>query len=173
MELMSPAQMDSAQSGSEEQWKWVVGYEDIYEVSDQGRIRSWTNLGGQKVRPTEPRPMKSVHNYAGYHVLTLSKDGIRTQHRLHCLVLQAFVGPRPKGYQGAHRDDDKNNNHLSNLAWKTVGENIRDRHLNGRTARGARSGAYKHGKFIGTNRKYYPPKYVSDLAVEETAGTIR
>ncbi|SIE28114.1 Uncharacterised protein [Mycobacteroides abscessus subsp. abscessus] len=109
--------------------------------------------------------MKTTSNYAGYQVITLSQDGNRTQHRFHCLVLEAFVGPRPKGYQGAHNDDDKTNNNLSNLAWKSVGDNIIDRHNNGRTARGGRAGGYKHGKFIGNNRRYYPPKHVADLPV--------
>jgi NUMOD4 motif. len=146
-----------------ERWKWVPGYEGRYEVSDLGNLRSWAPPNGF-TPVTEPRPMKSTRNYAGYHVVTLRDDSGRSrQFRLHCLVLEAFVGPRPDGHQGAHHDDDKDNNALSNLAWKTVGDNIRDRHINGRTARGQRSGRYKHGKFLGNSRKYYPPKYVADL----------
>ena len=110
--------------------------------------------------------MKATKNYAGYHVVCLRLNGKGKQHRVHCLVLSAFVGPRPDHHQGAHEDDDKDNNRLSNLAWKTVGDNTRDRHLNGRTARKDGHGMYKEGKFVGNNRKYYPPKYVSDLPVK-------
>lgn len=77
------------------------------------------------------------------------------------------MGPRPDGYQGAHHNDDKDDNRLSNLAWKSIRDNTRDKHLNGRTARRERHGCYKEGKFVGSSRKYYPPKYVADLQVIE------
>lgn len=153
---------------SVEQWRWVVGYEGRYEVSDQGRIRSWLNRGGQSTQPGQPRVNKSTRNWAGYHVVSLrGSDGSKRQRRLHCLVLEAFVGPRPEGFQGAHEDDNKDDNRLGNLAWKHLGDNIIDRNLNNRTARGTSHGAYKHGKFIGTNRKYYPPKYVGRATNEK------
>lgn len=147
-----------------EVWKDVPGFQGKYQVSDQGRIRSCASPNGRGDWLEVPRLMKPTPNYSGYRVVTLSMpDGRRVQKRLHCLVLEAFVGPRPEGLQAAHCDDDKSNNRLSNLKWKTLGENMRDRNLNGRTARGVRSGAFKHGKFVGTNRRYYPPKYVADL----------
>lgn len=131
-----------------ESWRWVVGYEGLYEVSDLGNLRR----GGEQ--------RKVSKNYAGYRVVTLSKSGTRKQHRLHCLVLEAFVGPRPEGFQGCHHDDDKENNRLENLAWKSVGDNHRDRSANGRTACGDRHGRYKQGKFVGQHRRYYTNKHV-------------
>ena len=38
-------------------------------------------------------------------------------HMVHHLVLRAFVGPCPAGYDGLHRDNDKSNCRLSNLRW--------------------------------------------------------
>ena len=69
--------------------------------------------------------MWATKNYAGYHVLTLGAD--RKQYRLHCLVLEAFVGPRPAGMQGCHGDNNKDNNALLNLRWDTPKGNITDR----------------------------------------------
>ena len=134
--------------------------EGKYEVSDLGNLRSWAQPNGNCPYPSEPRLLKTTPNYAGYHVVTLSDwSGRRKQYRLHCLVLEAFVGPRPKGFHGAHEDDDKDNNALSNLAWKPPGENYRDRDRNGGTASGTRHGRHTHGKYVGRSRRYYPPKY--------------
>lgn len=104
-----------------EVWRDIPDYAGRYQVSDQGRVRSllFRGNGGAQV-------MKSSTNYAGYHVISLGKD--RKQHRVHCLVLLAFVGPRPTpDHDGCHRDSDKNNNHLSNLRWDTKSGNIKDR----------------------------------------------
>ena len=58
-----------------------------------------------------------------YRTLTLSKDGKQKRCRVHALVLEAFVGPRPKGYQCNHIDEDKGNNRLDNLEWVTPRQN--------------------------------------------------
>jgi hypothetical protein len=50
---------------------------------------------------------------------------------IHILVLENFVGPRPDGYQGLHRDDDRGNNAVGNLYWGTPGDNMRDRERHG------------------------------------------
>ena len=101
-------------------WRPVVGYEGRYEVSNLGNLRSLKFRGvcGENL-------MKSSKNYNGYHVVSLGKE--RKQFRLHVLVLEAFVGPRPEGMQGCHRDNDKSNNSLSNLRWDTPKGNISDR----------------------------------------------
>jgi hypothetical protein len=51
---------------------------------------------------------------------------------VHHLVLEAFVGPRPKGMECCHWDDDATNNRLSNLRWGTRLDNMQDRIRNGR-----------------------------------------
>jgi hypothetical protein len=102
-------------------WKSVVGYEGRYEVSDLGRVRSLrfrSVLGTQLMTP--------VRNYSGYYVVSLGANPKR-QFRLHCLVLEAFVGLRPKGMQGCHNDSDKSNNQLFNLRWDTPKGNVADR----------------------------------------------
>jgi hypothetical protein len=148
---------------TDEQWAWVVGYEGKYEVSDYGNIRSWASPNGRPGGlPSEPKSMKSSRNHSGYHVICLrERNGVGKSHRVHCLVLEAFVGPRPEGFQGCHHNDDKENNRLDNLAWKSVGDNSRDRSANGRTAIGTRHGRFKSGKFIGKHRIYQPNKHVN------------
>ncbi|WP_370530824.1 NUMOD4 domain-containing protein [Mycobacterium paragordonae] len=149
-----------------EQWRDVPGFLGKYQVSDLGHVRSWAQPNGNCPIPSTPRILKSTRNYKGYHVVTLSDwAGSKKQYRVHCLVLTAFKGDRPPGHQGAHQDDDKDNNELANLAWKTPGENIRDRSRNGRTAKGEKHGAYRHGRHVGTHWRYDPPKFVGSPAI--------
>lgn len=103
-----------------EQWRPVVGFEGRYEVSDQGRVRSLRFRGNG-----DSRLMSAPKNRAGYRVLTLGVD--RRQFRLHVLVLEAFVGPRPDGAQGCHNDSNKENNSAANLRWDSPAGNIADR----------------------------------------------
>lgn len=120
-----------------EEWRPISGYEGRYEISDLGRVRSLVlraprllvpNSGGRK----------------GYWTVRLRAPGIKPKvRRVHQMVLEAFVGPRPSGTGGAHDDGDKSHNALSNLAWKTPLQNMSDRHRHGTTARGERAGRAK------------------------------
>lgn len=76
----------------------------------------------------------------GYWSVRLSKRGVVEARMAHVLVLEAFVGPRPKGHQGCHQDGDPSNSRLENLAWKTVSANSLDRRVHGTMPRGETSG---------------------------------
>lgn len=71
-----------------EQWKDVVGYEGIYQVSDLGRVKSF---GNNKTR--KEKILKS-HNKKGYKYLGISKNGVTKPNSIHRLVLESFV-PNP------------------------------------------------------------------------------
>lgn len=51
---------------------------------------------------------------------------------VHCLVLEAFVGPCPENQECRHLDDNPLNNDLSNLCWGTKRENAHDAIRNGK-----------------------------------------
>jgi hypothetical protein len=57
---------------------------------------------------------------------------------VHQLVLEAFVGPKPEGFECCHADDDPTNNRLENLRWDTQCANAADRIRNGGYPRGTR-----------------------------------
>lgn len=42
------------------------------------------------------------------------------------MVLEAFVGPCPIGYEGCHNDGDPSNNQVANLRWDTHRNNQLD-----------------------------------------------
>ena len=99
-------------------WKLLPGNRR-YEVSDQGDVR---HVGSREL-------VQKVENHNGYFRVRLKDDEGRRWHRVHVLVLTAFVGPRPsERHHGAHAPDSSPaNNALSNLAWKLPEQNEADK----------------------------------------------
>lgn len=107
-----------------EEWREVPGYPD-YEVSDQGRVRSWVAWHRLPV----PRLLKLTPElHGGYPGVSLRGD----RKKVHHLVLEAFVAPRPEGMLGCHRNGCPTDNTVGNLYWGTPSENTRDMYAHGR-----------------------------------------
>jgi hypothetical protein len=70
----------------------------------------------------------------GYYFVTLYKNGCPFLRRIHHLVLEAFVGPRPfPSAVARHLNGTKIDNQLANLAWGTQKENVHDKMAVGRS----------------------------------------
>ena len=124
-----------------EQWKPIVGWEGFYEVSDLGRVRSssregTTTFGRRAYGGTIVKPFPSTRGYAA---VNLTRRGARAQIHVHKAVLEAFVGPRPKGMQACHFDGDRSHAALRNLRWDTVSNNHADKVRHGTDSRGAKN----------------------------------
>lgn len=104
-----------------------------YDVDDAGNI----------YRKGSVIPLKPTKNHKGYLRVSLSGDDGSKTVSVHSIVLSAFVGPRPEGFHGCHKDGCKSNNVLSNLKWASASENEADKLLHGTKARGSRAGAAK------------------------------
>ena len=121
-----------------EEWRPILGYEDRYEVSDLGRVRSlyWTP---PRIRSLTPC---SGHSGEGFYLtVSLKCDGVEKRRYAHALVLEAFfVGPRLPDTQVRHRNGIKNDNRLSNLLWGTRKDNADDRIEHGTHPAGSRNG---------------------------------
>lgn len=64
------------------------------------------------------KPVKSRLNEGGYPIVTLYADEGRTTWCLHWLVMRAWGSKKPgPEYEIHHRDEDKQNCHLTNLEW--------------------------------------------------------
>jgi hypothetical protein len=121
-----------------ETWLPVVGFEDLYEVSESGRVRALPRVVMRNGKPVHrvARELKTYPNVqTGYMMAHLTpREGAKylKKRTVHQLVLEAFVGPRPDGYQACHNDGSRTNNHVSNLRWDTVSANAYDRVDHGR-----------------------------------------
>lgn len=144
---------DNLTQGTEE-WLPVVGYEGIYEVSDQGNVRSLDridNRGNQIAgRMRKPRPLPS-----GHLMVILSSNSIRSPRLVHRLVLEAFVGPCPPGMECCHYDDDPTNNSLENLRWDTSHANKLDMVRNGNHPQSRKDACPSGHLYTAENTKLY------------------
>ncbi len=100
---------------SGEIWRDVEGYNDLYQVSNLGRVKSFQN---KKLRIIKP----SLDS-GGYMKVVLSKGGASRNHNVHILVAKAFVVNADNKPQVNHSNGDKWDNHFSNLEWVTDSEN--------------------------------------------------
>jgi hypothetical protein len=106
---------------------------DFYEVSDDGQVRSQdrqirTRWGTTFLR--KGKVLKPI-SHRGYWAVTLREEGRNRTTKVHTLVLEAFVGPRPDGLEARHLDGNTDNNSLQNLKWGTRSENNLDRVAHG------------------------------------------
>lgn len=95
-----------------EHWKAVVGYEGLYEVSDQGRIRSLNYHRTGKWKIIKLSQMKQ-----GYLKAVLCKNKKATTYRVHRLVAMAFI-PNPNNLPEInHINECPWDNRVENLEW--------------------------------------------------------
>lgn len=133
-----------------EEWRPVVGLEGLYEVSDLGRVRSldrvieqpsiWRGQFNGMVRRRLAGRMMPLHNDGKYLYVVF---GQRRKARVHTVVAEAFLGPRPPGLHVLHWNDDRTNCSVANLRYGTSKENHDDRRRNGHSFEGERNGFAK------------------------------
>lgn len=101
----------------EEIWKPVVGYENLYSISNFGRVKS-LNFDGSK-----QEKIMSPYMVHGYKRIRIFKNKKARSVGVHRLVAEAFIpNPDNKPFVN-HKDGNKSNNITSNLEWVTQSEN--------------------------------------------------
>jgi hypothetical protein len=123
-----------------ETWRPVVGFEGRYEVSDAGNIRSLIVVDSRGNRRVPKLLAKCDEVKRGVvirqRVMLMGLNNSRHQKKVHELVASAFIGERPSGMVVRHLDGNATNNAVSNLAYGTAVDNMRDAIRHGTTVRG-------------------------------------
>lgn len=114
----------------DEVWVDLKGYEDYYQISNYGKIKSkyYDRLRGY------------ILNQAGYCVLQICVKGKRRGLSLHRLVAEHFIPNPDNKPEVNHKDFNKENNHVNNLEWVTAQENTNHKKLVGKCRGGAPKG---------------------------------
>lgn len=136
---------------SAENLSWAIGSEDLKVIPEGAKpIPSFPGyfVNEDAVVYTSIARQGSVFrltpslNERNYWCVTLRRDGAQIRKCVHVLVALAFLGEKSDpSLHARHLDDDRNNNHVSNIAWGTHQDNMEDRDRNGGTARGPKLAA--------------------------------
>lgn len=113
-----------------EEWRPAVGWEDTYEVSSLGRVRSVprtivTNSGIKK--NLDGRYLSLKPNNLGYVCVPLSRDERKATVKVHHLVAEAFIPNRDSLPEIDHVNGVRNDNRVSNLRWTSRKGNCKNR----------------------------------------------
>lgn len=125
------------------QIKQIPGFPG-YVVSNYGEVYSFWEGSGPAAKIGLVMKSLKVIISGGRCQVNLRKDKKSHTRRVHRLVLEAFVGPCPRGMECCHFPDRSTlNNRLDNLRWDTKASNYRDRVSHKTCNRGTRNGSSK------------------------------
>ena len=106
---------------NEEIWKDIQGYEQDYQVSNFGRVRS---IKFGKVKVLKQNKIGLFRRGNPYYAVNLCSLGKKKKFLVHKLVAKAFIpNPQNKPYVDHHPNRDTLCNNVENLRWATTEQN--------------------------------------------------
>lgn len=107
-------------------WKPVIGFEEAYAVSNQGRVKSldrvvYSVLCGSFMK--KGNLLSPFFRGKGYLAVNVFKNNKKYTKSVHTLVAEAFIENPNILPQINHIDGVKINNYVENLEWTTNSEN--------------------------------------------------
>lgn len=139
-------------------WKSVSGFDDFYEASNLGNIRSkdrivkkFSFICKKEVNQFYyGKLLKQQTNKLGYKFIHIGINGKKYNIQSGSFILRAFAGEPKQNQVCCHNDGNPSNNLIENLRWGTHKENMEDRK--------------KHGRYKGGSEHHYTkaPKEIID-----------
>ena len=157
----------------EEIWKDIPGYENYYQASNLGRIRSKDRLiivndyqnahayfkGFSYVRPG--KVLKARKNMCGYLTVPICINKKTKSISVHRLVAKTFIENKYNLPQVNHIDENKLNNSINNLEWCTEQYNMNYNNLVSRRAFKQRTTNSRCKKIISIDSAGKETEYIS------------
>lgn len=138
-----------------EEWRWVIGYEGLYQVSNKRRVKSFHH-GKVKI-------LRSGLNTYGYPQVSLCRNGENKTRLVHRLVAQAFIPNPDNKPEVDHMDNNRANACVENLQWVTSSENTQVAIRRGTQKIGSESPLAKltaeEARYIRENYKPYDRRF--------------
>ena len=104
-------------------WKDIPEYENLYQISNLGRVKSLSRRN--KKRVNQEKFMKLILNSYGYYQVWLCKNNQSKGFLVHRLVALAFIPNENNLSEVNHIDAIKTNNVVSNLEWCSHTDNMK------------------------------------------------
>ena len=138
-----------------EEWKDIKNYEGLYQVSNEGRVKSLTYrkcVNGIRTQSPANKMLKPSDNGNGYLIVGLTKEGKRQNHYVHRLVADAFIPNDKEMPEINHKDFNKKNNCVENLEWCTRIGNVKHSQCNCYKPHNVNSSPFGY-KYIGWRKE--------------------
>ncbi|QDP47309.1 MAG: putative uncharacterized HNH endonuclease [Prokaryotic dsDNA virus sp.] len=121
-------------SEEKEVWKNVVGYEELYQVSNLGRVRSKDKIvtRGSVKQPRKGKLLSIGYGVDRYGKVVLCRNTNRRTRTVHLLVAEAFLNHKSDPSQKKvvnHKNFNRRDSRLINLEIVTARENGNKKHL--------------------------------------------
>ncbi len=148
----------------QEEWRDVVDFEGLYQISNLGNFRKHPDKQGKSKNP-KPLARATAINYLGYEYATLSKNNKSCKKTIHQLEAAAFIVGFKYGMHINHIDGIKVNNELCNLELSNVVHNNTHAHNLSTTSKPGKS-KYKNVS-IRKDKRHKNPKttYVASVKI--------
>lgn len=117
-------------------WKDIKDFEELYEVSNKGRIRVKERYVNNSKNPSfkvrrKSKIMSAIDHGNGYLYITLTKNGKRFNRYIHRLVASAFVKNPRNLKEVDHINRNRADNRSDNLRWVNHVENMANASMGG------------------------------------------